>query len=194
MNTLRVVLIIAGILFVLGLIVFQGPKLKLFHNIKSIPLSFLKNIFNSINAFFLGMKNNLARLFVADEPDVDETRRKKYHQDELSQDQLIAMSNLVANKRRMIADDSSEKLAISRTISPNRTKKASFNKETSRDISKESIADTKELLICLTVLPKPGENFTGQDILSACKLAGMQLGEFNIRKNILPCKVFTRFW
>jgi len=198
MNTLRIVLIIAGILFVLGLVIYLNPKYQLFRNstkTKSIFLVLFNFLFEKIHIGLLKVKQYLGHLFVADEPVYEDDNRQQ-RQEALSQEQLIAMSNMVASKNKNLEVEQATTKPFSKSDSiqdtsldlpsidknDNKAKKANQrnNKQRKDNAAPLASASKEELLVCLTVLPKPGEVFTGTQILSACKSAGLQLGEFDV--------------
>ena len=198
MNTLRVVLIIAGILFVLGLVIFQNPKFQFYRNndkTKSLVLSALSFCLEKIHVGLLNIKNYLGHLFVADEPVYEEDNRQQ-RQEVLSQEQLIAMSNMVASKQKSLDSKIASTAHVSKADIEKNISQKPFSVD-SKDVkakdakaksgslrkdvtSKGTSSSKQEFLVCLTVLPKPGETFTGPNILSACQSAGLQLGEFDI--------------
>ncbi len=143
MNILRIILIITGIIFIIGIYYFQ-KKID-----SSVP--FLQNI-----------KIFLKKLFTPESESVREPSSIKHSVEQLSKEQLASMSNMVANKVRQ-------------------------NEVTAKDVSIEAaqtqavvVPKGEELLITLTVIPKSGHCFSGNEIISACQSAGLQLGEFNI--------------
>jgi len=155
MDTLRVILIIIGIIFIAGLYFFQTKK------------AFLNKL--SSRSFFLKFKNMYQNVFNSTEDSPPSTNRSY---DQLSSDQLSSMNNMIASKSKKtsLESDSSQ--------SSNSKFKTSSQKTNSSQASTGAKGD--EFLITLMVLPKPGNTFTGSEIITACKEAGLQLGEYNI--------------
>ena len=154
MDTLRVILIIIGIIFIAGLYFFQTKK------------AFLKNL---SSRSFLKFKNIYQSVFKSTEDSPPSTNRSR---EQLSSEQLLSMNNMIASKSKKdnLESDSSQ--------ASNNQFKMSSQKTNSSQASTEAKGD--EFLITLMVLPKPGNTFTGSEIITACKEAGMQLGEYNI--------------
>ena len=86
--------------------------------------------------------------------------------EQLSSEQLLSMDNMIASKSKKTNLESD---AIQTTNSKFKTSSQST-----------TVVKGDEFLITLMVLPKPGNTFTGSEIITACKEAGMQLGEYNI--------------
>lgn len=148
MDTLRIILIIVGVVFILGIYSFQTNYV------------FFKKIFSST-----GIMNLKKRLQVFFKPAEIKAQSSSRSYEQLSTEQLVSMSNMIASK------------AKSQTLTkPN----IPSNPKSTHQSSTAAALTNDELLITLTVLPKPGNLFTGPDIMAACKLAGMQLGEYNI--------------
>jgi len=143
MNILRIILIITGIIFIIGIYYFQKKTDS------SVP--FLQNI-----------KIILKKLFTLKSKSVREPSSIKRPVEQLSKEQLASMSSLVANKvhqNEVIAKDVSIEVAQTQAV---------------------VVPKGEELLITLTVISKSGRCFSGDEIISACQSAGLQLGEFNI--------------
>lgn len=147
MDTLRIILIIVGVVFILGVYSFQTNNV------------FLKKIFSSAGR--INLKQRLQDLFKS--PEIKTQSNRSY--EELSTEQLVSMSNMIANKAKNDA-----------LTKPN----TSPDSNNAHQSSTSTAVKNSDLLIAFTVLPKPGKLFTGPDIIVACKLAGMQLGEYNI--------------
>ncbi len=166
MNTLRVILVIIGIIFIIGIYFFQR---------KRISQNDSRKIISSIISLFANIKAKLKKRLDLANKNSQQPTSVKHSVDELSEAHLASMGRLVANK------------TDSGTSVQNTIQLESQNEQLTQDISIEhgqsqtpSVSKGDELLITLTVIPKPGQHFNGEDIITACKLAGLQLGEFNI--------------
>ncbi len=155
MNTLRIVLIVVGVIFILGIYLFQSRKFIFKKSADN------KNSFSTLS-LLKQWTHYLRSMFTADEPVQDVSIRNNYPHDKLNKEQLVAMSNMVANNPALDVAEPNNTLGNIDHTPP------------------ISVSNGNELLISLTVLPKPNNVFSGTEILSACKLAGLQLGEFNI--------------
>lgn len=156
MDALRIILAIIGVAFIIGMYFFQVEKMsfkKLFY-----PSSFI-TIKVWFKRFFSKAKN----------------KKKSQHitrsREQLSNDQITNMSNIFAEKssaqKNMDSHNTSTNNDVVKTSAPKQEQAV-------------SATSANELLITLIVLPKPDSFFCGSDIVSACKKAGLQLGEFNI--------------
>lgn len=147
MDTLRIILIIIGIIFIFGIYSFQTNN------------ALLKKFFTF--AGIINIKKRFQDTFKTIETKPSSVTRS-YEQ--LSTEQLVGMSNMIASN---VKNESLDQPAMQTDLI---------------DLYSSSGVAVKEneLLVTLTVLPRPGSLFTGTDIISACKLAGMQLGAYNI--------------
>jgi len=171
MNTLRIVLIIIGILFVVGIYFLQKKSISKNHlqNSSSEARS-LANVFfqKSMQWFYssiLSIKNTVIAVFTPRDDDLLKSQVRRRPFELLSNEQLASMNCIIANKKN---DDniSSDGLNV--------------NEQRDDTITVEPDGKGDTLLITLTVIPKPGHTFSGDDILFASKAAGLQLGEHNI--------------
>jgi len=178
MNTLRVSLLVVGVILVIGIYLFQSRTSATYNQNSKFRATigrFISFISHLIHSSCISLKNNFRRPFNVDDDFVDKAHNHKHLEPALSDEQLENMNNMIANKpvekttplSETTGDMSSNHKSID---SPNMGK-------STQPVSAEK---SNELLITLTVLPKPGNIFYGGDILQACKLAGLQLGEFNI--------------
>ena len=155
MDTLRLILIIIGIIFIAGLYFSQTKK------------DFLDNL-TSIS-FFSKLKKLYRSIFKSIEDSSPPSNRSH---EQLSSEQLLSMNNMIAvkSKKANLESDASQ------------LNNSKFKTNHQKTNSSQTSATTKdsEFLITLMVLPKPGNTFTGPEIIAACKQAGMQLGEYNI--------------
>ncbi len=159
MNTLRVVLLVIGIVFVVGVYLFQR---KTTNNLASVFNRLFHTLSNKIALFFSRIKKMPDELFASNKEDGFVADNRPVEQ--LSNEQIASMSNMVANNEKL------------------QRQYVSVTDERLRNGTGEAMAPPKceELLITLTILPGADQFFSGQDILSACKIAGLQLGAFNI--------------
>ncbi len=165
MDALRIILIIAGIIFIVGIYIFQR---------KNTPQGSLNKITGWVVSFANSIKIALTNLFDSEKKNSQQiTSAKQHHGDELSKEQLANMGSLVANNAH---NELQKNIQFESRNEPS-TQGVSIEHGQSQTVS---VAKGDELLITLTVIPKPGHFFSGDDIIVACKLAGLQLGEFNI--------------
>jgi len=159
MDTLRIILIIIGIAFIVGIYLFQT-------NTK--PLEKLSSW-----AGFPKIQKLFRQIFNADkpEPEVETPPPINRSFEKLSPEQLVSMSNMVASK---IKSDSGTHHGVQ--VNSNIKSQSA----TVRHPGSSAAINGNELLVTLTILPKPGNVFSGKDLVLACKLAGLQLGEYNI--------------
>lgn len=170
MDTLRIILIIIGIAFVFGIYLFQTNASHL-KNIFSEGVIFQliqKNCRRCVEAVNSGMKH-----FFKSNVNSQNSEPIKHPQNQLSSEQLASMSNMIASKPHMNANENNGVQLKSKSDGLIKNEVVEHSRTT-------SVAKGGELLITLTVLPKPDSVFKGEDIISACKMAGMQLGEYNI--------------
>jgi len=169
MNTLRIVLIIIGVIFIVGMYFFQKKSIlegdsrqRFFGFLPFAVKSFNKTA--SMTALVLAkIKIISKKLFGAKKEIVLTSEPVKRSFEQLSKEQLASMSSMVANK-----------------ISGEQVTKAISIESGQTQSQPVTVSKGEELLIALTVIPKPGCCFTGDEIILACQSAGLQLGEFNI--------------
>ncbi|VAW95316.1 Cell division protein ZipA [hydrothermal vent metagenome] len=164
MDTLRIILIIIGVIFIIGIYFFQRKK--------TLPGN-INKITERIVPLFFGIKTALNNLFDSEKKISQEQNSVQRSHNELSKEQLASMSSLVANNAR----NGLQKNIQFESQNEHSTQGVSIEHGQSQVVS---VANGDELLITLTVIPKPEHFFSGDDIIVACKLAGLQLGEFNI--------------
>lgn len=161
MNTLRIVLIFIGIVFVLAIYFFQTRKTSKRKSFLQVVSSFVKP-FKLL--FFSRIKKNRS-------PETNSSKPQQLLANTLSPEQLENMQNIVTGI------DARNKSRTHKAIS---VENVNIRSAAEVDDGQPSQSRSNELLISFTVLPKPGNLFTGEDILVACKAAGLQLGEYNI--------------
>lgn len=156
MDTLRIILIIIGIVFIFGIYSFQTNNV------------FLKKVFSL--AEIINIKKLLSG-FLKSPQQKSPSINRSY--DQLSTEQLVSMSNMIASN--------AQSEVVARQDAPiNSNNKHQISAAINAHSPLSTTAKGDQLLVTLTVLPKPGNQFAGPDIILACKLAGLQLGEYNI--------------
>ncbi len=172
MNTLRIILIIVGIIFVIGIYLYQTQS-SIFNSTRKSKKSFLTTVLQWSGYFIVSSMAAIRRLFKPlPEKDIspDDIPRSR---EQLSNEQIATMSNMVAMKGNAENVDSP-------TIGNTGSTKDNFDAVSVEHGQPVSVPKGEELLITFSILPKPGSFFAGDDILRACKAAGLQLGEYKI--------------
>jgi len=176
MNTLRVSLLVVGVVLVIGIYLFQSRTSTMNNKNSKFRITIGRFFsFISLHSSFISLKNNFKRPFNVDDDIVDKTNNHKHLEQALSDEQLENMNNMIASK----PVEKTTPLSVT-TGDMYSNHKSTDSPGNMKSTQPDPAAKNNELLISLTVLPKSGNIFYGDDILQACKLAGLQLGEFNI--------------
>jgi len=174
MNTLRIILIIIGVVFIIGIYFYQtrtssDNKKKQFLN---LLLSKLKSLTANLVAITRQSIPRVKSLFDLSSEQQSQQEAPR-NQETLTSEQLAEMSSMVANKASIKTEKQSDLNIENRMNDEVDTVSVEHGQPV-------NVAKGDELLITFTVLPKPGFSFSGNEILLACQAAGLQLGEYNI--------------
>lgn len=155
MNALRITLFILGVLIIAGIYVYQKKQIKR-RKSRSISENLrLIDISNSISETTQSIRN-MVQGFLHREPDIVHRNIE-----ELDDSALDDMKHMVAENHATTELDDMEPVSV-------------------HDEQQAKVAPGEELIVVITVIPKPDQYFDGASILQACEYAGMKLGERHI--------------
>lgn len=172
MNTLRIVLIIIGIVFIAGIYFFQRKK-TLPDSLQGSSSGFIPFVIRALARIKIILKG----LFVLEKESSQKPASTNRSFEKLSNEQLENMSNMIANKA---SNDAPPQKNFQIKQQNDGTRKAISVEPGEMQGQAVTVSKGEELLITLTFIPKSGHGFTGEEIILACKSAGLQLGELNI--------------